>query len=134
MEILLVGFHHLGEVSGSSIYQGKAGEDWGETMTTHREADRLRAGEGLSFVEWLLQAHPGEGLRGLWVSLLLTPPSVPASHCYQLAWAGSVEAGSLCRKQARALTVQGVCPHSPQPSSSQSQAAACAVIISESGA
>lgn len=74
MEILLVGVHHLGEVSGSSIYQGKAGEDWGEEMTTHREADQLSAGGGLSFVEWPLQARPGAGLRGLRVSLLLTPP------------------------------------------------------------
>lgn len=82
MGILLVGFHHLSEVSGSCIYPGKVGEDCGEEMTTHREADRLRAGEGLSFVEWPLQAHPGEGLRGLWVSLLLTPPSVPAIHCH----------------------------------------------------
>ena len=82
MGILLVGFHHLSEVSGSCIYPGKVGEDCSEEMTTHREADRLRAGEGLSFVEWPLQAHLGGGLRGLWVSLLLTPPSVPAIHCH----------------------------------------------------
>ena len=77
-----MGFHHLREVSRSCIYQGKVGEDCGEEMTNHREADRLRAGVGLNFVAWPLQAHLKEGLRGLWVSLLLTPPSVPAIHCH----------------------------------------------------
>ena len=77
-----MGFHHLREVSRSCIYQGKVGEDCGEEMTNHREADRLRAGVRLNFVAWPLQAHLEEGLRGLWVSLLLTPPSVPAIHCH----------------------------------------------------
>lgn len=42
-------------------------------------ADRLHAGRGSAWQNCPLQAHPEEGLGGLWVSFLLTPSSMPAT-------------------------------------------------------
>lgn len=79
-----------------------------------------------------LQAHPGEGLGGLWTSFLLAPSSVLAPPCHT-SWfvqeaRGGLRGGgrSLLRKQAGAPSQRGLlCSPRHQPLSSSR--AACQV-------